>query len=251
MPVIESINRFEDKRVAKQEGPRTDYARLEIDLGNAAFVGTNIEIAVSGSYLAKINYNGSEGATYFRIDKRHAAAIYADEFKSVKREYDRIWLTNPNAQSGRKLILQIGQIEYAEIEPDDLKDVIDHLYGIFTIINQMSGTDRLAVAADAATDTIAAPGAGYKLEIHGYQIYETVDAAMVIADQARLEFATSGLQIWEGVSVEPGAIKEYQSIISGIRVQGAANEALTLTNADVTAGSSTVMATVFYTMVAV
>lgn len=246
MPIIDVVNQLEDRKHAKEVGVRTDYARLEIDLGNAAFVGTNIEIAVSGSYLAKISYSGN-ATVYFSIDNRHAAKIYADEFKLVRREYERLWLTNPAAQSGKKLILQIGQINYAEIEPDDWGEKI-HLYltAIYGKTNAVQGTDRLAVAGDAATDTIAAPGAGSRIVVLGYQIYETVDAPFCLLHQSKLKFETSGLQLWEGVTDDPGAVCQFQSIISGIWVEGALNEALTLTNADVTAGSSTAVAIVFY-----
>lgn len=300
MPIIEARNRLEDAKMERLEDPRFEYARLEIDLGDASLVGENIEIAVRGSYLAKISYTGS--GVYFKLDNRHAAKIYANEFWTVRRGYERLWLTNPSLQAGKKLILQIGQSETSEVIPDDwgernnitlesIKDATDiddssYLPGEARVmviggyafasaptdpvdegdasavgltlnremrvenIPPVMTTDLLAVTGDAASDTVAAPGVGYAIEVMGYQIGETVDAAATISDPAFLKFG-AGVWIWCGIMVEPGAVREYHSIATGLRVVGPENTALTLTNADVGAGSTTTVAVVYYRIISV
>lgn len=94
--------------------PHEDYGRLSLDLTTAR---TDTEILIHGDFLAKIKYDGSSTGCYFKLDHRHAALIYAKEFKQLKRRYARIFLTN-TAQPGKTLILQINELSVSVIEPD-------------------------------------------------------------------------------------------------------------------------------------
>lgn len=103
-----------------------------------------------------------------------------------------------------------------------------------------------------ATDTVPAPGAGFKLEVHGAVIYDGVNAAFVATGFGSLAFLSSVQHILRvGIAVTPGAIVHSSSGISGIRVLGNENEALTLTNYTFGAGGAYVRAIVFYRIVPV
>lgn len=362
------------EETALRPQPHEDYGRLSIDLGTAR---TNEEIQIHGDYLAKISYDGSATTTYFKIDQRHAAKIYAKEFKVLKRRYARIFLTN-TAQVGKTLVLQINELAVSEIEPDldtgklseieDAVEALEVLQGVdgagdlqkvkeelekvvkpikvddaaFTptansvmmagaeyddttpdsvdegdagairmssnrnlyiqlrdgagneraahvdVSGQVNVTDVASLANlasilvalqimddwddgadhakvvppqmltdllveydDNGTDTIAAPGAGFALEVLGYQVHEWENSTLAISTSAYLKFATSGKYLWNGLLSASGAIKNHYTSISGIRVRGNENEALTLRNADRTAGNSAVQVVVFYRTVAV
>jgi hypothetical protein len=94
--------------------PHEDYGRLSIDLSTAR---TNEEIQIHGDYLAKIKYDGTATGCYFTIDHRHAAKIYAKEFKSLQRRYARLFLTN-TAQAGKVLVMQINETDVSVIIPE-------------------------------------------------------------------------------------------------------------------------------------
>ena len=359
-------------RVNLEPQPHEDYGRLSIDLATAR---NNEVINIQGDYIAKIKYDGTATGCYFKIDHRHAAKIYAKEFKSLQRRYARLFLTN-TAQAGKVLVIQINETEVSVITPEldtgklseievaveaietlqgvdgggDLQKVKEELELIKTaveiiddsikaedtaassgdkgvmalavredtdtvmagitgdyiplsvdpdghlrthdkdalaqmvtdnavldtidadtgaiktaveimddwddadhakVVPPLMSSDLLESSADAGTDTIAAPGAGYALEVLGYQVTESVNVALVMSVSAKLKFETSGKQLWAGVYEETGTKTAFQNSSSNIRVRGNENEALTLTNADRTAGGSTVSAVVFYRTVAV
>lgn len=285
------VNKIEEKRFERgNKGEVESYSRLQIDLGNAAFVGTNIEIAVSGSYLAKILYSGTDYGTYFRLDQRHEAIIYANEFQSVNRRFEKLYLTNVSAQTGCVLVLEIGHTGYSEIKPDVLNNIthvedtghvtgkdrgvmllgvrldtptvmtsgegdyspitVDKYGRLITVPEVMNSYGFYAIA-DTGTAVIAAPGVGYALEVCGYQIMETENAAFVVSTQASCKFVTSNIYIWRGIPVESGSVQKWISSMNNIKVRGADNEALTITNADRTAGESQVVGVVFYRTVVV
>jgi len=115
-----------DKQIRISGEPYKDYARIDLDLGASQNVGTNIELHLEGDYLAKISYNGSDDGCYFRFNQRHAAKVYANEFKKAKKRFNKIYLTNPTAQTGKHLVLQINNLDISEIEPD-IKGTLEHL----------------------------------------------------------------------------------------------------------------------------
>ena len=235
MPVISKVNKIEENRYMREEGPKEDYARLEIDLNS--IVGTNVEIAVQGSYLAKISYDGS--GNYFKIDTRHAAKIYADEFGMVRREFSRLWFTNPSAQAGKKLVLQVGHVQSAEITPDTKEKNMK--------------TSFLNQNGDGVGSNFGTPGAGNAFEICGYQIIETEKADMAVAadGEAHLEFEESSIKLWTGIKIPQVAVTNYHTEMHNLVVRGGSNEACTLRNANVSAGSSEVRGVIFYRVVTV
>jgi len=342
------LNPLEAGEATLRPQPHEDYGRLSIDLGTAR---TNVELLIHGDYLAKISYDGTATGCYFRLDHRHAAKVYAKEFKALRRRYARIYVTN-TAQAGKVLVLQINELSVSEIEPDaksrdsenlismddnlalietdtgliktntdamtpdienirvytngmygrqgvdgggDLQKVKEELEKIVTdiaalevlqgvdgagdlqkvkeeleliktavqvmddwddgdhakVVGPVMSTDRLFASTDAGTDTIAAPGAGNALEILGYNITEEEDATLAIAAEAKLRFNTSLQYIWTGILAAEGAIKNHRAEGTNLRIRGNENEALTLTNADRTAGSSMVSAIVYYRIVSV
>jgi hypothetical protein len=260
---------------------RSDYARVRLFMATAR---ENEEISVNGDGIDKLFYDGSHNGCIIRLDHRHAAPIYIDEIKRIKRKFSRIYLTN-TADAGKELILGITKSRTCDIVPEDERsirsdtdgyvtgrnqvDVIGGFYnetGIAVLTHEQIGackitderelhvramppqmlTDRLYSNGDAGTDTIAAPGAHYALEVLGYNIIEVESAALVIAVPAKLKFETSDQNIWDGILEEEGAIKNYRSHSTGLRIRGNENEALTLTNGNRTAGSSAVSAVIYY-----
>ena len=113
-------------------------------------------------------------------------------------------------------------------------------------------TIALVVSTTAQTTTLAAPGAGFKIEVYAASVLESVNAAFVLTGYAHLSFLTSTQRIVRGViGVTPGVVFNASQSITGIRVVGNDNEALTLTNYGFGAGSSIVRAVVSYRIVPV
>ena len=100
--------------------PEFGYARIEIDLGDAEYVGTDIPLSFTGDQLAKIKYTGSNTGTYFRLNDRHAQQIYASEFKRSNIPFTKIYLTNPAAQAGKVFTFYIGTGVFAAIQPSGI-----------------------------------------------------------------------------------------------------------------------------------
>lgn len=105
-----------DSKISHERRPKFGYARIEIDLGLAEYVGTNIPLAFSGDQISKILYTGSTTGTYFRLNNKHAQQIYASEFKRTNIPFTKMYLTNPAAQSGKKLIFFIGTGVFASVQ---------------------------------------------------------------------------------------------------------------------------------------
>ena len=110
----------------------------------------------------------------------------------------------------------------------------------------------LVVTTTAQTQTIAAPGAGFKIEVYATSILESLTAAFAYTAYAHLSFLTSAQRIVRGVvGVSPGVVFNQEQHITGVRVAGADNEALTLTNYGFGAGSAIVRVIVFHRIVPV
>lgn len=197
--------------------PHEDYGRLSIALDTAQ---TNTEILIHGDKLAKIKYDGSVTGCYFRIDHRHAAKIYAKEFKALNRRYARIYLTT-EAQAGKVLVLQINELSVSEIEPDAKTYDADSLDAIKTdvaaieidvhdIHNWDNGGERCDVQlTDAINTDIAA------IEL----LLTTIDAdteAMTI-DAAAIEVlqGIDGGGDLQKVKEELEIIKTFQTVNGG------------------------------------
>ena len=101
-------------------------------------------------------------------------------------------------------------------------------------------TATLVVTTTGQTTTLAAPGAGFKIEVYGAISLESVNAAFTYASYAHLSFATSSQRIMRGViGVTPGVVVNTSQNLTGVRIAGNDNEALTLTNYGFGAGTST------------
>ena len=111
-------------------------------------------------------------------------------------------------------------------------------------------TAYFAISTDGGSDTLASPGAGFALEVLAYFITETQYVAMALTTRAKVRFETSGQDLWAG-SYPVGAITNYVSVVTAIKVRGNNDEALTITNADVSAGGSTLEVVIFYRTVVV
>lgn len=120
MDILALLGIEQQIKKAKQESPQERYARVDLDLGDPEYVGTNIPIKITGDYLAKIKYDGSATGCYFKFDNKHSSIIYAAEFRKRHTpfsDFKLIYLTNPAAQDGKHLIFFVGGAYSGEIEP--------------------------------------------------------------------------------------------------------------------------------------
>lgn len=126
---------------------------------------------------------------------------------------------------------------------------MDNLRRLWTIaLPAKMEVDTLYSVADGGTDTIAAPGAHSAIEVLGFNISESVNAACVCTTPAMLHFGSDIL--WYGIRMPEGTLnKNYRTVATNLRVQGSDNEALTLTNMDVSAGTTITYATIYYRIV--
>ena len=115
--ILNSILAQERTGKAEEEREQERYARIVIPLDKTEFVGTDIELHLKGDYIGRIKYDGSPTGCYFRLNNRHSGRIYAGEFRRTYIEYDRVYLTNPSSQTGKELILTVGEAFSSEIEP--------------------------------------------------------------------------------------------------------------------------------------
>ena len=115
--LLNSLLAQERVQKAKEERPQERYARIDIALDDVDYVGTDIEIHITGDYVGRIKYDGSATGCYFKLNNRHSGRIYAGEFRRTYAEFNRIYLTNPSSQAGKHLILVIGGAFSGEIEP--------------------------------------------------------------------------------------------------------------------------------------
>ena len=113
--LVRAIERLGLEQKAGKERESERYARIVIKLDEARYVGTDIELAISGDYLGKILYSG-DSSVYLRLNHRHASPIYATELNRIYSVFNKIYLTNPSSQSGKELIILVGGALGAEIE---------------------------------------------------------------------------------------------------------------------------------------
>ena len=105
---------------AEKESPQERYARIAIDLGAPENIGKDIMIPLDGDFLDKVKYTGGVKSCYFKFDNKRSSVIYAEEFKKRYTPFvpfDRIYLTNPTAQTGKEFVLFVGGAFAGEIEP--------------------------------------------------------------------------------------------------------------------------------------
>lgn len=222
--------------LAHERRPEYGYARISIGLGDSEYVGTDIPLAFSGDQLAKIKYTGSKTGTYFRLNDKHAQQIYASEFKRVSIPFTKIYLTNLTAQTGKKLEIYIGTGIAVSIEPDS-----DEIKGTLPEMK----TALLGSAADAGADTLT-PTVGKAIEVLGFTLHYRELAAAVIATPSSVAFVTSGIYIFYAAKLLFGIDNQYIVNIADIKIRGAVNEVLTLTNANWTTAAAETQATIYY-----
>lgn len=105
---------------AKKESVDERYARIDIDLGEAEYIGRDVELLIDGDYMDKIKYDGSATGCFFRYDAKRAQKIYPAEFRRRYTpfvKFNKIFLTNLTAQTGKHFIFQVGGAYAGEIEP--------------------------------------------------------------------------------------------------------------------------------------
>ena len=123
-----------------------------------------------------------------------------------------------------------GAIKTAVEKMDDYEDpdFPDHA----RVITPLMDTDVLIVTTTGATDTIAC-AAGHHLEIFGFILTETLDET-IAGFTGSPSLALGSVNLWSPqrtmVGVDGTVGSRRVDIISGIRVAGADNTALTLTN---------------------
>lgn len=179
--------------------PHEDYGRLEIDLSSAR---NDEEINIQGDYIGKISYDGSKTGCYFKFDHRHAAKIYAKEFKTAKRRYARIFLTNI-AQNNKKLVLQISETVVSEITPAEeaIEEALDAYKGDDIVFD--TGADKVCMVGAFVDDTSPMPifegnvGAmtmsrERELRVQAIPPYMTSDVLSVSTDAGTDETAAPG-----------------------------------------------------------
>lgn len=115
--IRELIAAFTRIEKAKEEPPGTRFARVEIALDEAEYVGNAIPLHLYGDYIGKIKYTGSATGCYFKLDDIRSAKIYPSEFRRTYIEFKEVYLWNPTSQSGKKLIINIGGAFSGEVEP--------------------------------------------------------------------------------------------------------------------------------------
>jgi len=260
---------------------RNDYARIRVFMATAR---ENEEINVIGDGIDKLFYDGSHNGCIIRLDHRHAAPIYIDEIKQVKRKFSKIYLTN-TAQSGKELILGITESKTCDIVPEDENSVRSDADGFVTGRNQLSimggfynetgitpltheqiGACKITrerelharamppqmetfeelLTTDAQQVTTTAPGTHYAYEVLGYQITEHIQANATITVAANIKFPTGARFIWKGASKSTTAHTLLVSDMSNIRIRGAENEGIQINNSNVNAAAGQINVTIYY-----
>lgn len=104
---------------AEKESPTERYARVEIDLGDSTnYVGNDLPLNLNGDFISKIKFDGVNSTScYFKLNAKRSAKIYPGEFRRAYTKFDEVYLTNPSAQSGKKLILSVGGAFSGHVEP--------------------------------------------------------------------------------------------------------------------------------------
>jgi hypothetical protein len=105
---------------AQKESPHERYARIVIDLGAAEYVGKDILLNFDGDFLDKVKYTGSAEGCSFKFDNKRSSKIFAAEFKKRYTPFvpfERLYLTNEVAQTGKEFVLFVGGAFAGEIEP--------------------------------------------------------------------------------------------------------------------------------------
>ncbi len=113
-------------------------------------------------------------------------------------------------------------------------------------------TDRLSVASSEATDTVAAPGAGYKLRVYGYAMSVSSDSLSTSVRGTWLKFLTAGTYVGRILTADDTDFVSSNAIyFNGDYIDGGENEALTLTAPTYSGGTMTSICIVYYEVIAV
>ena len=174
------------------------------------------------------------------------------DYEPLQVDEGQLWVRTKSDSGGdlqeMKEMLEYIRTAIEKIDDYEDADFPDHA----RVISPLMTTDTLYISSDAGTDTIAAPGDGHHLEVFGFIITgRREDGSILINADMNLGFLTSGVSLFHkhfptdagGVNVE----NDIQVNMSGIRIAGGNNEALTLTNYSYTGVSAIqIDVTVFY-----
>jgi hypothetical protein len=260
---------------------RSDYARVRLFMATAR---ENEVINVMGDGIDKLFYDGSHNGCIIRLDHRHAAPIYIDEIKRIKRKFSRIYLTN-TAAAGKELILGITKSRTCDIVPEDETSfrsdadgfvtgrnqvgIIGGFYnetGIAVLTNEEIGACKITderelhvramppqmetfenlLTTDAQQVTTATPGAHYAYEVLGYQITEHIQGNATITVAANIKFPAGARFIWKGASEAETADLNLVHTMTNIRIRGAENEGIQLNNSNVNAAAGQINVLIYY-----
>ena len=124
---------------AAKESPHERYGRIDLDLGAAENVGTDILLNLDGDFFDKVSYNGSAEGCTFKFDNKRSSLIRAAEFKKRYTPFvpfKRIYLTNKVAQPEKHFVVFVGGAFAGEIEPSTGQKVA---------LTDLEGVDMTAV----------------------------------------------------------------------------------------------------------
>ena len=127
---------------AAKESPHERYGRIDLDLGAAENVGTDILLNLDGDFFDKVSYNGTAEGCTFKFDNKRSSEIRAAEFKKRYTPFvpfKRIYLTNKVAQTGKHFVVFVGGAFAGEIEPSTGEKVA---------VVDIEGVDMTAVKDD-------------------------------------------------------------------------------------------------------
>ena len=136
---------------------KTLFTRIEIDLSKndiktwAASGTDNVEIKVSGDYIAKELYSGNQGDASFKLQSQHGRELKFNETRKAYGKFNKIYVSNRFKESGTgdttgKIIFLVGYLIGGEVEPADSgKDSILDVDG--KVINPAKEDGNLATIA--------------------------------------------------------------------------------------------------------
>lgn len=228
--------------VSDTDGSHINPAREDGQLAAIKTDTGNIRLAVKVEDAAHLTGDYGMPAFAVRQDTLAVLAGDGDYIPLVVDAEGKLYIKNPYDAVDGGGDLQKVKEELEKINNREDPDFPDHTRTITPLLD----TDMLSVTTTGASDTIAAPGVGHHLEIFGYAITTQNLTPTGVGSSTYLWFATSGITLYNDDECEDSITTPQSIAISGIRVAGANNEALTLVNKSFTGGSVKTSVTVFY-----
>lgn len=136
---------------------KTLFTRIEIDFSKndiktwEASGTDNVEIKVSGDYIAKELYGGNQGNASFKLGSQHSRELKFSETRKAYGKFNKIYVSNRFKECGTgdttgKVVFLVGYLIGGEVEPADSgKDSILDIAG--AVINPAKEDGNLATIA--------------------------------------------------------------------------------------------------------